>query len=152
MQQHLALPLLSHWAALYTRRKGSRVIALHRIFADGELEDFPSGEINLDYPFKLIHPDAKYQLRPSQIAMACQLFGPSAECYRIMRLVEDDIFTRAAFHPSGAALFIVTAKDSEGLPSQIAHHDYGEAMARLRGQPELAQEMPTPSTIFKRKK
>lgn len=144
------LPLLSHWAALYTRRKGARVLALHRIFADGELEDFASGEINLDHPFKLIHPDAKFQLRPSQIAMACKLFGPHADCYRLVRLVEDDIFARAAFHPSGATLFIVAGKDSEGLPSQIVGHDYGEAMARLRRQHELAQEMPTPSNQFRK--
>ena len=137
----IVLPLLSKWTCIYSRKGGARYLDMIEVFADGSLNKFPSGSINLDTPIVLLNPDhdKANPTRPSNIAMACDLFHDPT-CYHFLRFVEEHIHQYRVFEPVDAIMYFIGQFDSQLKPSGVYPCDYGLAIEQLEAVQKGALE------------
>ena len=127
------LPLISKWTCIYSRKGEARFLDVLKVYADGTLDTFPTGSINLDAPLVLLNPEDEQAnpTRPSNIAMACDLFADST-CYELLRMVEEHIHQFRLFEPVDPIMYFIGQFDSQLRPSGIYPHDYGLAIEQLK--------------------
>ena len=127
------MPLHSKWACIFSIRGRARYLDMVQLFADGTLDRYPVGSICLDAPLVLLnpeHPDGN-DTRPSAIAQACDLFTDPM-CYRILRLVEQDIAEKKLFKGYEPLFYSVSSMDEHNQPQAVHGIPYGEALMCLR--------------------
>jgi|GEM_PF-6790874 len=143
-------PTLSKWACIFHASGRARYLDMYRVFADGTLENTPYGSINLDAPLVLLrpgHPDLN-STRPSEIAQACGMFMESS-CYKLLRMVEDDINEKGLFQAHNAIFYTAAELDSRYEPAALYSAPYGEALSYLR-QRSMPAIGATPAPAFNR--
>lgn len=127
------LPTLSKWACIFHASGRARYLDVYRVYVDGTLDNTPYGSINLDAPLVLLYPDHPdlNRTRPSEIAQACAMF-PDPTCYKLLRLVEDDINERGLFRAHDSMFYSAASFDQNYMPDTVHAVTYGEALAHLR--------------------
>jgi len=141
----LELPITSKWACIYSRKGRARYLDMLAVYADGSLDKFPFGSINLDAPLILLNPDheSANPTRPSNIANACDLFTDST-CYGLLRLVEEHIHEWKLFEAIDPLIYFVAKFDEQLRPSAIVPFHYAEALGQLRTAPAGERDDPKP--------
>lgn len=135
----IELPILSKWACIYSLKGRARYLDMLNVYADGSLDKFPIGSINLDAPLILLNPDHKNAnpTRPSNIAHACDLFTDPT-CYGFLRLIEEHIHENDLFEAVDPMIYFVAQFDSQLRPSAIVSLHYADALDQLKYVPRKA--------------